>query len=378
MKTHLIKLSILLIVMLPMFTSVADTRYTGLDILGLAKQNTSTILSVIPENTAIGVLWGTFGDVEKPLRKLLKSGKVNAVRMHMVNGPCIRNNRCEKKQEINIKNLDLMRERVKAYAKIMNDFPTVKCFVSPVLEHDVTDPKLVRSWFKVIDEEMPTCTKVCNAHSGWCPIKTSVLKEKHGNNPGNWDIVSNDGASIFQSNSAEYRKNGKVMNLAWYHEMNLLADGIDAFIPPTKRTCQSTADLYKQALLLLEKPKREPSYNIPQCLTYSDFKNKELLKTNAENYCNSDKRGNRPLLILNKKYNSDIKIITEKSEEIGCFKYYGTYGSDGSQYRYYVGTCSGETPAKLYEEAISENVVFKTEDGVCYRGNTIRRLGFFK
>jgi hypothetical protein len=207
------------------------------------------IADTIPEGTAIGALQGTFGNVVPSLRILLQTGKVPAFRVHLLNGPCWRNKNCEK-GEPRPSDLKAIRRRTKGIKRLIREFPNVECYLSPVLEHDVSRRKLVSRWFEVIHREAPTCILVSSANTGINP--KGILRERHGNSA-RGDVISNDGESIFDIKARSGYTGGRRLTLAWIPAANLRPDNETRFIPPSRRpdTRRLTRDDVERMLSLV-------------------------------------------------------------------------------------------------------------------------------
>jgi hypothetical protein len=108
----------------------------------------------------------------------------------------------------------------------------------------------------------------------------------------------------------------------------------------------------------------------------------EINKPNAEAYCapqKDDGRGNKQLFILKRRGKSGekLKISNWRGSEVGCAAYYGPYSEPGL-YRYYVGSCSGETPNRLMRELESEWGYLEIGNNECIEFNSIRRQGSYR
>lgn len=202
----------------------------GFDILGLARYNAKELARTLPKKCAIGILMGTFGDPVKKLRVLLNTGKVKAVRVHLINTVCLRNGNCEAGEPSPFQ-WSALERRAKKIARLKVDFPTVHFFISPWLEHDVTDPIKVQEAIKRIKKVAKGCKIVISAHTGHTPA--NVLVEKHGNSSVKADIRSNDGADFFDA-PASYKNAGTVLTLGWTPGFNLRKKS-GPFVPPSKR-----------------------------------------------------------------------------------------------------------------------------------------------
>jgi len=338
----------------------------GLDLLALATVDPVVVGQELDPDSALGWLVGTFGNANPKAAIVLNSGKVTAVRVHLASGVCIRNGNCAA-GEIRYRSLDELRKRAISIKQLMSAYPTVKVYLSPFLEHDSKDKALIAQWFKVIKEACPTATPVCSAFTGFCPM--GVLKEKHGNE-GRAAIRSNDGDSIFDSDSIKYRNSGSVLTMSWIPENNNRVSGEKTFTPPQKRPHLMTKELLRQQVRILREPPAFPV--VGGCSVISP---PEIGKVNAERYLDGDARGNKFLFISSRQVGSTIKVTKTNGNQVGHLKYYGPFVNNLQ--RYYIGTGSSQKPTELMDDLGSEWGVLRWGSG-CRVFNAIRRAGSFR
>ena len=356
-------LSFLIVLTLSFQGSVHAEPIRGLDLLGVAMMRAEVVAKEIDPNSALGFLDVTFGDPYPKLKKILDTGKIVAVRGHLGDGT-VNGHICSNDE----RNLALLSPRAKKFAAFMSQYPNIKQYISPWLEHGCADPKLVNSWYDQLRKDAPQATLVCSAFRGYCP--PNVLKDIHGNT-GQGDVTSNDGASLFDADSVQYRNSGKVLTLGWTNCMNGRVTGEkSAPLVPIKRVDWCEEGDIKQAVKLMREPQAKPS--VPGCV---DISQKEILKTNAEYYGKGkdDGRGNKPMFITKNIYKR-LSIQNLKGKEVGCMNYYGPF-IDGRQ-RHYVGNCSKQTPIQLMDALGSEWGLMKAGKQ-CWYYNAIRREGSF-
>lgn len=209
----------------------------GLDILALAKMNATMIAHEMAPKSAVGFLVGTFGDYKNNLITLCKSGKVVAIRAHLSNGPCQRNGNCEL-GEPTPTDFEALEKRAARLMLIMRDFPRIKVYISPRLEHDETNRAIVTRWITGIRDAAPTAIPVISAFKGYVP--PDVLVEKHGNKV-RADVISNDGESLFTA-PPNWHRNANQLALGWIPECNGKSALQQPWVPPTQRHVQLTAD----------------------------------------------------------------------------------------------------------------------------------------
>lgn len=345
-------------------------KFKGVDILGLAMQDVGMICGTIPPNTALGFLQYTFGDAFPAARQCLKTGKVSAFRVHCSNGPCARNRNCDT-EEPKANDLKSLTKCAVNAQSLYNDFGK-PCYISPRVEHDEKDKKLVNQWFSVIKANAPNCIPVISAFTGYAP--PGIMAEKHGNSAYG-AIISNDGQSIFDANSDQYSQSASEIQFNWTNRDNLRVSGEKTFTKPKKRSKSKRLTKLEliQKIRLLNKSAAKPA-DPKFCKTIKDVPSNEIHKPNAEDYDNGDVRGGRPLLIS--RMNADrFDILDPSGKKIGCFKKYGPFDGGGS--RFYEGSCSGLHAVELMDKAKSE-WVFARSGNTCYRINIIRRGGNYR
>lgn len=208
----------------------------------------------------VGWLEGSFGSECACGDKILASPRPKVIRIHLTNGPCLRNRRCgrhevfygytipsasralEKAPErLNRRFLRVI-ERTKArLAKGRN----YSCLISPVLESDFKESVRLK-WLKLAESHFPSCDMVDN------PLKRPCLPgyvcERHGVNikakaPCIADLDGIDGSKV------DLKKWSKAVNqcdLKFYWEpwMNCIRD---SFIDPINRNCEYKTSRFKKA-----------------------------------------------------------------------------------------------------------------------------------
>lgn len=348
----------------------------GFDVLALAMIDPKMVIDAADNDYALGVLDGTFGDIYPHLKIVLDSGKFTYVRLHLWDHTCYRGNKCPNSPWR--PNSDgPIQARAAKFAQFMAHYPNIGYGLSPALEHDQKDSRVVNHWFDIIRGAAPKAELICSAFTGYCP--SGVQIEKHGNTA-KGSIVSNDGASLFDSNSIIYRTNGQQTVLGWFYECNLRFAGEKTFTDPLKRSCRPTYELFAQAKLVLRAPV-DPAPFPKDCQIKRDIEAPEILKTNAESYCQGDVRDNRPLYITTIKgaAGQRLSIYSPKNTRIGCLRYYGPY-TNPKLSRWYSGTCSSNSPVDYYRAAGEWAFIKRTTGNrvECTRFNTIRRLGVYR
>ena len=263
----------------------------GIDLLALARHDIKMLCAEIAPGTAIGCLMGTFGSPLSNLEKLLATGKVPAVRIHLTNGCCTRSNNCEWQYELKPNDLRGMAARATRCQALAAKYPAVKFYLSPRLEHDEKDVKLVQSWIDTIKKYAPSCTPIISYATG-ATLK-GVLIERHGNGT-TGDIVSNDGESLSDA-APGYLTAGKLITFAWLHSFNGRGSGDKVFLAPSQRKPDyfGTADDIRYCNTWLKGIEATPT--IPGAKL---IKAPEILKPYSEYYSTiSDPREKKPCFL---------------------------------------------------------------------------------
>lgn len=360
----------------------------GYDVLGLAKY-CDRFLATAPTLPAVSVLLNTFGDpmpcVEAYIRK--NPGKITDVQVDLVDATCWRNRVCTAGTPP-LNDMNVMLQRAWIVNHYRNRNPQVRWSISPYLEHDIKSRVELQKAFDTVKHGCPKCAHVNSPMSG--VSLPGVPEERHGTKV-RAASVSGDGASMFDGdnlasdgNGFEHRTAGSYTTFAWFPEMNLRCTGEKKFTPVAKRTEKPTAELFRQAYLVMQPEKPVPAAPGGRCrqVVRVDGKRGEILKTNAESYCNgvpNDGRGNKPMLIISKagRRGEKMKIYSSSGKEVGCFAYYGKY-SDPKLHRWYMGGCSGQTPTQLYDSLGGEWGFADTGNGKCLLINAVRRMGTYR
>ena len=199
----------------------------------------------------VGWLEGSFGQSCRCGDAVLKSTKRKVIRIHLANGPCLRNRRCGRHEvfygytiasasraiekapkRLNTRLMKVI-ERTKAR---LNGATRLSCLISPVLESDFK-PSVRLKWLELVEQHFPGCDIVDN------PLKKPCIKgfvcERHGleikaKAPCIADLDGDDGSRI---NIKQWYNSVRQCDLKFYWEpwMNCIRDG--EFIDPVNRDC---------------------------------------------------------------------------------------------------------------------------------------------
>lgn len=367
-----------------LFISVAQAEtIPGYDAIGLARFCPRYLQA--PKLPALSTLLNTFGDPLPCVEKRIAMGGLEVLQVDLIDATCWRNNKCPPgvPRPTDLKEI---RRRAKTVQPIAAANPQMETWVSPALEHDVKDEKTVVAMLEAAQKGCPACKVINSPFTGATPKGYKV--ELHGTKTTAFSI-SGDGASSFDadnlssdSNGFEHRTAGRHTTFVWFNELNLRCTGEKTFTPPLARTEKPTADLFEQAAAIMQPEQPQPPAPAA-CKSVRRPTQKEIYKPNAESYCNGapeDPRGNKPLLIIKRpgKPGERLKILSPQGQEVGCFKYFGSFSDIPGTFRYYVGDCSGQTPAKLKRDLGNEWGFVQVGKGDCIAINSIRRMGVYR
>lgn len=367
---------LIIILFVPIKKAEAETL-KGYDVLGLAMY-CDTYLKA-PKLPALSTLMNTFGNPLNCIEKQEKKEPLKLIQIDLIDATCWRNNKCPP-GAAKPTDLKIIEARAKEVYITAKKYPTTEWQISPALEHDVKDNNTVKKMMTAAKKGCPICNIINSPFSG---SKLNPL-ELHGTTVRAYS-VSGDGKSSFDAdnldsdgNNFNHSESGSYSTYLWWNELNLRCTGEKTFTPPLQRKEKPSLDSFFQAYLIAQKEQAKPQPP-SQCKRIIQYTGNEVLKTNAENWCNgdanqNDSRSNKPLLIIKKKGKKGEKlpILDLNGREVGCFSYYGTFNE---LHRWYIGLCSGQTPYALYKSLSNEWGFVPIGDGNCYLINAVRRLG---
>lgn len=302
------------------------SRINGLDLLGLARMDMRVLLRVLRPGTAIGVLAGTFGDYRPNLVKLLDTGKVPAVRIHLSNGPCERNRVCEVGEPgpNDIHKLTDRAARVEALARL---YPQVKFYLSVRLEHDVTSPEILAKWKRLVHAHAPSCVGVNSPFRGG--KITGFMHEAHGHKA-KGAIISNDGEALSDAprNWASGASEGAYV---WLHSFNGRGSSShDVFVVPSKRKKDWFPDQSDLEYCYEWLSGMDPRPRVPGARTLAA---PELYKPIADYSQNGTDTGQKCGCLLIKRQVPEFVIETVRGRRIGTAR--RVPGLNKGRHRYY-------------------------------------------
>lgn len=369
-------------------------QWQGYDVLGLAMYCDKYLAA--PKLPAVSTLMNTFGNPLPCIEKRIQQGGLEVVQVDLIDATCWRNRVCPPGAP-RPDDLGTLKSRAAKVSALAEKYPSVKFWLSPGLEHDVKDAGTVKKMFAVIKKGCPKCQLINSPFTG--ARISGIPLELHGTKSRAFSI-SSDGASQFDGDNMssdcvgedrekgrcrpfEHRTSGSYSTFGWIPEFNLRCSGEKSFTQPLKRTEKPSGDLFRQSFLLMQPEQPKPG-TPPQCKTVRDITpGREITKTNAEHYCNGQKkdaRGNKPLLIVQIPGHKGDKmpILRPDGKQVAAACYWDTYSPMRNAHRWYVGGCTGETPVELMDELGTEWAHALYAPGKCLRFNAIRRQGVYK
>lgn len=365
--------------------SAKTPRVWGYDVIGLAQYCNRYLKA--PKLPAVSTLMRTFGDPLPCLKRRIELGGITDIQLDLRDATCWRNGVCPSGTPslTNWNDLKAIATRVN---KFKQAYPDITFWLSPYLEHDITDRATVQKAMDTLKAACPSC-KLINSPFRGATVPPIPL-EKHGTKV-NAFSVSGDGASIFDGDNIEndgnkfqHRLSGSDQTYAWWNELNRRCTGENGFTPIAKRTVRPELWQFRMAhkILTTKEDPFPPTPSTCKTIVSIDGKAGEIHKPLAERYCNGqteDIRGNRPLLITKKRGNPGqvLRIWASNGKQIGSYRYYGTYTQAGL-YRWYVGSGSRDNAWQLYQKSGSEWAFVEYGNGRCLRYNVIRRQGVYR
>lgn len=311
----------------------------GLDLLGIASKNwdMKATLNAFPQGWALGLFADeTFGPLAvKNTTKLLATGKVEAVRVHL--------NWDSKHGLPSLKKIKKLAPKWQALAV---NYPTIHFYISPTCEYDSTSKSAVKEMLDLTASICTSCT-IVQTPSGKGVIVDGYVIEKHGKavaKPG--EIVSYDGGKggegLFDIDAAKWiaSNSNAAICFAWAPLFNM-AEAHNT-LPPNKRTASPSAGYITSLVRLFDFPGVAPTPSF----AVTPLKKPLLYKSHAEDSPGVDPRNNRPLMILKEKLSS-VDIVVSSGKKIATMKYFGAFPPNLQ--RYYSGTGT-----KLYGYQIAD------------------------
>lgn len=207
-----------------------------------------------------GWLEHTFGEACPCAEKLLRSRKSKIVRIHLLNGPCLRNRRCGRYEPfygltiakanrlVARKDPKLMRKITaimkRASERLAKARQPLTCYVSTCLECDLGHEQ--RHYLaKLAANFFPQCSLVDSIVHGSC--LPGFVCEKHGSKPDVKApcIADLDGVTLESVSIKKYLENTKqcAVRYLWTYAYNCING--HRFVDPRKRNCKVAEEYFK-------------------------------------------------------------------------------------------------------------------------------------
>lgn len=208
-----------------------------------------------------GWLENTFNSACPCGDKVLSDPRPKAIRVHLANGPCLRNNRCgsyevfagETVASANRKVRRGDKRLMQKFGRVVNRFAkrlentrgVLSCYVSPVLESDL-DERARRILLDYVGIRLPACRLVDSIVRGRC-IK-GTLCEKHGDRPSlpNACIADLDGAFLPEVSVPDYLQLTKKCDISYIWDVGFNCNQWNVpFKDPRARSCAKPREYFE-------------------------------------------------------------------------------------------------------------------------------------
>lgn len=351
----------------------------GLDLPGIGSKKWAIKQTIkgFPQGFALGLFADeTFGPLAiKNTTKLLKTGKVSAVRAHLNwAGP---NPAHALPPESKIKKL------APKWEALAKQFPNVQFYISPSCEAKSNDKAKIKSLLDLTASLCPSCLIV------WSPMQSpsipGYITEVHGKKAAKaGQIASYDGGvkgeALWDTDAQSWVKKNSdaILCFSWAPIFNM-AESHNT-LPPNKRTASPSAKTIIGAARLFDVIPPAPTPDFADKVI-KPIKAPLLLKNFAEDMQGKNTRDDKPLLML-KQETKSIEVVTKTGQSLGKFIYFAPYPPD--LFRYYSGLPGG---VNLYGYQISDKAkALSGSEWVWFKqGNTYYgpvcctfRWGFYK
>lgn len=300
----------------------------GLDLLGIGskKWNMKQTIKGFPQGFALGLFADeTFGPLAiKNTTKLLKTGKVGAVRAHL--------NWAGPNPSHALPPLSKIKKLAPKWEALAKQFPSVQFYISPTCEGKSNDKAKIKELLDLTASLCPSCSIV------WSPMQSpsipGYITEVHGKAVAKTGMIASydggtKGEALFDIDAAKWVKQqgDAIMAFAWGALCNM-AEAHNT-LPPNKRTASPDAGYIQSLARLFDDPGVAPTPSFP----VTPLKKPQLFKTHAEDSPGKDKRHNRPLVILKEKL-PHVELVTKDGAVLGKMRYYAPIPPNQ---RYYSG-----------------------------------------
>lgn len=379
-------------------TNVAPSRYVGIDALGIKHKDfpVAIMMKHFPKDGMLGVISDdTFGDSNDNIKEALDTGKVRAIRAHLVNATVLNGagrivssstlknysgwDKINAEANSNGNIYKILKKELDKLKDLMSNYPNVEVYVSGLLEHQLGEisAKRIAEWLRNNIEDR---WEVVNSpYNNDIQKGVLALSEGHGIRKfeGSRDIRSGDGVTNFNSDyySKSYNmwETSKLALLYWWNELNFNRSGANAkegegFVPPRDRSRAPYEYQFEMALLSMTKPEPIPNVSGARMLT-----DDEIWKPASDTEKNNATRSGKGVLIV-KSNASRLKITTLSGRQIGETGSGSSADAIENGTRYYVGVDSQSNISLWKKNGKKEWVIF-TDGNTKWLINLFRRLG---
>lgn len=201
----------------------------------------------------------TFGSRCTCADELLQDERPKEIRVHLANGPCLRNARCGRGEvfygfSVASANRDLQRptstiaKRFEKLAKRLKERlqrarGALICYISPIMEADIRERQRL-TLHRIAGAYLPNCTLVDNPHKR--PCLPDTVCEQHGPTVAVKPpcITDLDGVSAYDTHVPTYLRSSAKCDLSflWTHGFNCNKQGESFSGEPSKRDCRGVSN----------------------------------------------------------------------------------------------------------------------------------------
>lgn len=339
----------------------AQQVVTGQDTLALnlEKFDAEKASKFFNRGAPLGVLDNTFSANVSHSRRSLTLLAPNYFRVHLINGPCIRNGNCGRyeigygynKTTFNAalekrapKILKYLRERTAVWRQVASESPSTTFILSPGLEHDWTQAAFTVAADTVLG--VYPGVQLDNSPDGgaYAGRYAGAWVERHGTNfQPDADIVSMDGAegtdiSINAFNKRVQASPRLKIAYTWSRVYNCRDQNPKWTDPRARKSCPGASQFELLAHLTDQRP-AAPKFTGKQC-TNKPFVSPQIWKPFAEDSGNGDPRANTPVALVKPK-GGILYVLDYTGHRVGTLGLYSSY--PGNLDRYYSNYKGGST-----------------------------------
>lgn len=315
-------------------------------------------------NSALGTLDYTYGADLAPIIRLLSSKKFSIYRVHLIDGNCIHNRNCatdypfqnftDESFENAVKAKDpfitaFLATRTALYCELENANPHVSMYISPVMEHRLTN-RSFRLLADIVDGACQGVALVNNPASGVGERYRRATIESHNGFDNAKPFVSlfsteaTDADIVSWSDSTQKSK----VAFVWSRVFDCRNNGPFTY-PKDRTSCPKARDFELLSHITDDRgvaPK--PKFSCK----FEPFKSPMIWKPFAEDTGSPDVRSNLPVAIT--PFGArNIDLVGAWGKSVGYLRYYGSFQSGLN--RHYSGTGSRLSGYEIEKKAATLN-----------------------